>query len=144
MIGLAEQIEIAEYLFKKNGEIRGMMLYIPKTRTLMGISCKDEREKNLFDIVLKKYCREKEVEEFVTLTEAWMVKEKSSVELPLKVMPQDDPKRIEILMICLISKNGDEIAFSEISTENGKRYLKGWQYDVNMQAETRFDKALKY
>ena len=142
MIGLYEQIQAIEKIFKISGGIYGLLVFIPKTRKIILVEHKNDNEKCLFDMMLKEYCKEKNIKEFVTVTEAYMI---STIEnLPLKVPIDENPNRKEILMICIITKNGNQSAFAEITIEDKKRTLGGWTYYSKTEVETRYDKCLEY
>ncbi len=141
MIGLAEQILVVEKLWKMTNEICGMLIFVPATQTIIGVFI-DDNKKDSFNMMLRQYCREKNIKEFCTITEAWMIMGKKDI--PLKVMPRDDPNRKEILLICLVSKQGNQSAFAEISTKDGKRILGGWMYNAEAEIKTRYDSCLQY
>ena len=62
----------------------------------------------------------------------------------LGVMPSQAKDRKEMLMCVIISKNGNQVALAEIKSEGEKRKLAGWNYDVNIEMESRWDICLKY
>ncbi len=134
---LTEHIKITEWLFDKQGGIHGTLFYIPKTKAFIQSDVENDLGKEMVAAKLKTYCQCNEVKEFVVVSEAWTSKQ-------IQIQPSLDPNKVEVLIVCVISTKGNTVAIAEIYEENGKRKLKGWDYNLQVEMKTRWDDCLKY
>ncbi len=143
MEGIGDYLKIAQLIFEKAGKIIGMMVFVPKTKTIINPTFKDEEEKKEFSIFLREYCKEHGVDEFVISTEAWMITGTAN-EIVKMISPSKSPDRKEILMVTVVSEKENSGAWAEIIKKDDKRELKGWMYDNKMEVKTRWDSCLQY
>ncbi len=136
-----ESLSIVEQIFDKDHELMGLLVLLPQTKAIIANPFNEEESQGEFKSFLRNYCSEHNIDHFYIASEAWMVEQKKQDPF---IKPSEHPDRQEILVVTLITKTGDVVAFAPIiGAEAPARFLGNWKKHTDEKAVSRWDACLR-
>jgi hypothetical protein len=135
-----ESLSFIEQIFDKDHMLLGLIVLFPQTKSIIANPFNEKESQEEFGIFIRNYCLEHNVDHFYIASEAWAVEQK---EHNMVIQPSQHPDRQEILVVTLITKEGDTVAIAPIiGAEPPARFLGNWKKHAS-GAVSRWDDCLK-
>lgn len=120
-------LDVVEKVFNEKHGLDSMYFLFPQTKSIIVNAMSDREAKYVSVAAVKQYCEENNIDHFYVASEAWVSRREKTDNSPI-IPPSEDPNREELLIVSLISKNGDAVfCASIIGNEAPGRFLGNWK-----------------
>lgn len=119
-----ELVSFVEQIFNDTHELMGLVVVFPQTNNIIVNPLYSEDGREEFEDLLRSYCLENNIDRFYIASEAWAIEPDGDT----FIRPSEHPKREEILIVTLVSKDGNVVSYAPIiGYEKPARFIGNWK-----------------